>query len=355
MRRFPIILAIATLSMGRPAMSEEIDKFSVAGWHVGAYTDSHTGQFSACSIDMPYKSGITLLFSVDRTFAWSMGMYNEAWQLKEGGAYQLSYAVDGGRVLNGTAQALNSHMVTVDLPDSRGLFQQFRQGQQLRIDAAGGSFFFNLDGTNAALNAALTCTDKWVDADRGSQTTDPFAPPKPSQNVASSAGTGRAANPAEAISFMSNLLSISGVTGFTIVDQERGKNLLPGYDVVWMTERAIGGLLIAADQQTRDLDKVFSDVAASDAGGCKGKFASLRQPVDDKSRSYVLGRVVTACDNETAGYEAYYTLFARSAGGVYLMCVISSKDPETDSEAQEDNTRILEAVYRGKFGDDAGQ
>lgn len=350
MRSLLPLLALFVLIFSVPAHSATMDNFVVAGWEGGAYSNDKTGQFSHCAISTPYQSGITLVFTIDSKLNWSMAFYNNVWQLNQGASYQLSYSVDNDAAIQATGLAFDPHGVSVDLPDSGPLFEQFRYGNQLRLEAAGGTFFFNLIGTSKALSAILACSNKWASARNGSQASDPFSIPPSQQSVST-----HKSDPAEAVAFVSNLLSVGGVTGFAIATPQDAAKILPGYDAVWTVQGTIGGVIVAPDEPGRDVDKVFMNLSSEDAKACKGKFASLRQPIEDQSRNYLLGRMVTACEENASNYEVYYTLFARSKGGTYLMAVIGTKSSSGDSDAQKADTNILNAVYREMKGNSNSQ
>jgi hypothetical protein len=71
-----ILLACHTVAFAKP-----IRLFNVANWKAGAYAKDATDQFSHCAASARYKSGITVYFSINRSFEWSMGFSNPTWKL----------------------------------------------------------------------------------------------------------------------------------------------------------------------------------------------------------------------------------------------------------------------------------
>lgn len=365
------IFVIAIISPVRLAFSDVTDKAYVAGWELNAYTDDKTHKFTACLINMPYTTGTSLFFYIDRGFAWSMVLYNPTWQLQKGASYLLSYAIDSGRAVRTTARVTDAHMVEVPLPGSDGLFNEFQRGRQLRVDAAGGSFVFDLAGSSTALTAALDCVHKRVDGGKEAKSADPSAvpaaisaPAPESAPVQSQAASQPApadghhgpndAQVAEAIAFMSNLLSTAGVDGFTILSRQEAKKIYEDYAVVWKAADAIGAVLIASNDDIHNMDKAMGDVSSADAQKCAGKFASARQPVEKSATQVVLGRLVTACEEASGSYENYYMFLPRAAGGAYVIQVTGAKGEEEESTAQLDYEKLLRAVDP-TIGDADGQ
>jgi hypothetical protein len=159
----------------------------VEGWLIGAYSDDTTGQFSHCGTAIPYRSGISLIFSVGKDFAWFMGLANPQWDLKPGAQYDLTYSIDAGPKLPAPGQAVTTHMILIPLVDNSFLFEQFRRGYQLFLHVGGDTFTFNLNNSGKALAATLECTKRHVRA--MGPTSPPSSPATPGNGPSASRQT----------------------------------------------------------------------------------------------------------------------------------------------------------------------
>src|SRR5262245_60572611 len=168
MRRVVILSAVLALTSA-PATAAQISHFQVAGWRGGAYTNQAGTQFNHCGASATYNSGIIVSFAVSRTYQWSMAFSHGSWRLTPGQSYNIAFTVDQAAPLGARAIAIGTNQVEVVPADSTQLFQQFRQGQQLRVAAAGQVFTFNLTGTSQLLPTLLQCV-------RANLNTQPAAP-----------------------------------------------------------------------------------------------------------------------------------------------------------------------------------
>ena len=158
-KTWPVMVATAISMLGASvASAKPIKTWETYGWTMGAYSNDQTGAFSHCATSIPYKSGVSLYFSVDAQYLWQMGFSHQQWQLNAGERFPLRYNIDSGGQINATGVAVNEQLVVVELPDSKELFEVFRAGRRLYVYAAGQSFSFNLDNTRSVLNELLNCT-----------------------------------------------------------------------------------------------------------------------------------------------------------------------------------------------------
>ena len=131
---------------------------TVAGWYIGAY-DSQ-GKFTHCAMSTPYKSGITMYFSISRDYSWRVGWSHEAWRFAKGQSVDLAVYVDGVGPYSLKATAINETMALAELPSNGTVFDLMRKGLQMKVYAEGRTYGFNLDGTYAALTEILNCVGR---------------------------------------------------------------------------------------------------------------------------------------------------------------------------------------------------
>jgi hypothetical protein len=146
-----------------PAGAEQISKIKIGNWNGGAYTHTQTGEFSHCAASADYKSGITLVFSINRDLTWALGLANDQWNLAEGDSYPVQYQVDRSKTYEGTATAIAPNQVKVPLPGDDRLFNRFRRGNMLTIVAANQTMHFSLKRTSRMLSSLFDCARHWRD------------------------------------------------------------------------------------------------------------------------------------------------------------------------------------------------
>ncbi len=160
MRISVICAAIALFSL-QPCTAAELESATVAGWQVGAQSDDKTGRFSHCATTVTYGD-TALLFRIGRDFVWSMALANFSWTLTPGQQFTLHYSIDDGPRLAVRASATTSHLLEIELTNSASVFQSFRRGQTLRVEAGGKHLAFTLTNSSHALTAVLDCAKRWV-------------------------------------------------------------------------------------------------------------------------------------------------------------------------------------------------
>ncbi|MCW5680763.1 MAG: hypothetical protein KF794_10830 [Xanthobacteraceae bacterium] len=124
----------------------------------------------------------------------------------------------------------------------------------------------------------------------------------------------------EAGRLATNILRRANISGQLQRPDELAPNFRTKYDAVWRADGTIGTLRILAGGRASTIEKIRGDVIASDAGTCKGKFASGALPAADNSRSVT---VFTSCEGEQ-NWSVYYIAVPRSGGGIYLLGVFGS-------------------------------
>ena len=158
----PAVGAALLALFSSPANADAIpgSNRDVAGWFIGGYTDNG-GKFSHCAMSTPYKSGITMYFSISGDYSWRVGWSHKQWQLKKGQSVPIAVYVDGVGPHNLQAIAVNTEMALAELPAKGAVFDQMRKGYNMRVYAEGQTYGFNLDGTYAALTEVLACAGRY--------------------------------------------------------------------------------------------------------------------------------------------------------------------------------------------------
>lgn len=169
MKIVPRILTTAALPvlMALPLQAATIESFNVAGWRISAYSNDQTQRFNHCSASVPYQNGVLLIFSIGWDYKWSMGLANPQWRLARGTRHNFTYTIDKTAPVPTVGRAVLDTLLEVELVDTKDVFERFRRGLRLNVDAMGQRFVFNLSSSSAALAAALDCTNKYAKASPG--------------------------------------------------------------------------------------------------------------------------------------------------------------------------------------------
>ncbi|MGE0024555.1 MAG: hypothetical protein AB7S70_13105 [Hyphomicrobium sp.] len=277
----------------------------IGAWDIVAGTDDATGAFTQCLTITPFRNGINLLFSIDARYQWTMILQNPTWRLTKGQTYPVNFWIDNGPTLPASAVVVDYDMVGVPLADSTALFDMFKRGHKLSVQATGSTFDFSLKDSSRALQSALECTSR-------NATINPSNPFSPSTTANANRPESDAAFKAEAAVFTANLLSAAGITGFQIVDQP-----LPGfesYHSTFVSANLVGGMVIAPNWT---VDDAANEMQTAFASGCKGKLATAKTPMQGAG-----AQVQVMCEQNDGTHEdGSFIVLPRSKGGVYTVVI----------------------------------
>lgn len=156
-----IVIASLLLSLvaasSAPAAEIGGSGFSSGNWSGEAYAEGDA--FSYCAISTPYRSGIRLHFAIDKDYLWRMGLSHQDWGMQPGGTLPLRYQIDRNGVNTGEARVVDAKFLMVELPAREEVFNQFRRGRQLNVEAGDQLYSFELKGTSRALSRVLACVN----------------------------------------------------------------------------------------------------------------------------------------------------------------------------------------------------
>lgn len=333
-------IGTSPIFLASPARSATLGEFQLYGWTIGAYSHDQGGGFSHCGASVPYKNGISLVFVVGADFHWRMAFANSAWRLALGSTYPVQYQIDTGTVVSATAVALSPEMAAVDLLDSQSLFEAFRRGYQLKVGAAGETFVFNLTNSSKALAATINCTQRFAEARSKTNPFESTPSPAPASGERPAVDI---AHKAEATILIANVLSASGVQGFSIAEDK----VLEGYAVVWTAPGLLGGVQI---MESATVDQAVAMLIISDTSTCKGTFASAKVPSDTGNTA----RLRTACEEVTAtgakqGFQINYTILPRSKGGIYVLATSQGTATGSDIGANPEAEQASGQLYNASL------
>lgn len=330
--------ALALLAQG--ALGGQRTEQWIGAWEITSHRDDRSGAFSHCVATASYRSGISVLVSIDDQFNWRMGFLNLSWDLREGDRHQVSYWVDRNAPVAASATVVGRHFVVVQLPGDGRLFEAFRRGHVLNVRAERELFEFSLKDSSASLQAALNCATRHVDR----RPSNPFA----KREVAQGSGAKTAAYKAEATTMLANLLSAANVPGFELA--ENNPSGYSEYHAFFVAPGMVGGVIIADMVNVQD---ATAAVAAGATERCStGRLASAQAPSDNGGIHLKYSCIAQgAPENETS-----YFIVPRGRGGVYLIeltsVFVSNPDIVSKLPDATDRKKVLDAFSDGVM--DAG-
>jgi len=318
------------------AVAKQLEHRILFGWDISAHSDDKTGAFSHCAAGVPYRSGIYLVFTISRSFSWSMSFSNSAWRLNPGSRYPITYQIDNSPIFTAEAVALTSQLVSVPLTNSSELFELFRRGWILKVRAAGSEFSFSLDNSSKALSAALNCTQRYVMLASRPEPTNPFVAPGSGETNQNST---TAQLEAEAATFTANVLAASGLSDFRLADSISPE--LKIFHAVWWAKGVVGGTTIS---EADSLESAVATLLAYASAECKGSFASMKLPSNDANAV----RLKTVCEQQDEQPVAQLVnVIKRKKGGVYVFVIFDSSSEDGGAGSLEDaGARLFEAGIR---------
>lgn len=343
-------VVVALFALGGVAHAQAIPGSTreVAGWFMGAY-NNNGGRFSHCAMSTPYKSGITMYYSISGDYSWRVGWSHEQWQFKKGQGVQIAIYVDGVGPHNLKANAVSENMALAELPAKGTVFDLMRKGYNMKVYAEGRTYGFNLDGTYAALTEILNCAGRYSGNAPVQQAAPPAprpAPPMMPRETPQPQDTVTADQRLEATKVVANILAQGDMSNFRILSTKEVKELDSDYlsksHVVWKADGLLGTLRIITGKKVT-LEDVNAAIIGDDAKGCKGKFAS-GSVVDERSKSVL--RLFTACEEKGDTFEYRYTVVPAGDGTHYLFATIGrSEGAERSGRVAKVESALRQAVY----------
>jgi hypothetical protein len=234
---------------------------------------------------------------------------------------------DGGPAFNAVATVLLPKLAQILMPDNSRLINTFRFALQMSAAAQGQSFVFNLTNTSKLMVQLADCVRTSLALETGR------APGMPAGTAGLHPQSTMPNHTQETILEETQL-----ATNFLLAAQLPrahllGRNEIPiqlaSSGAVWKADDAVGAVKIYPPQQGLTGLDLASQIIASDAQRCKGKFASARysELVDND----VVIRAVTTCSDSENETEAQYFIAPRSGGGFVGFSVLAATASERQS------------------------
>lgn len=329
--RWVIGVAVSAVLGATAASADVMHSFKVGAWQGGAYSNNQTKQFNHCAATASYRSGVMMLFSVNKTYHWSIGFASNSWRLNRGAEYPLRLDIDGVTGFDAKAAAIATDMVEIKLADSVELFHKFRRGHQLKVMTAGTELDFVLTDTSKVLPVLIQCVNRMIAVPATAQS-NPFVAPKTQSGPGANERT-------EGTMLLANILSSAGVTGFRLLGPDE-KMPFDKAAAAYEADGMVGAIFVLPNSKVA-LKEAPATIIAIDAADCAGKFASGATP--DPSSAIV--RAFTSCQTAEGLTTSYYVASVRKRGGLYIF-VTRAQGAMQQDQAKEVDTGIRTAAHK---------
>ena len=305
---------------------------NVAGWSGGGYTNDSNGQFNGCIVSASYKSGITVIIMVSKTYTWNIGFVKETWNVSNGESFPIVLTFDGRPPFNVVGKGISRSTVAVEMPINSSLIAQFRGAKTMSAFAGGSLFQFNLAGTSQVLPALVRCVKaineggiaaagNFVAPSQKAAAVTPAPQPGPSLRPEAS-GASSPDLQIEALELASNFILKASLKNAKVLSRAETPVSVAANGAAWRSDDAVGFVrIVPAQEGTKGLD-VASAVVASDAKDCKGKFASARN--SELVDSEVVFRGMSSCEDSERTAVSEYFIVSRKKGGFVMFSVVAS-------------------------------
>jgi hypothetical protein len=215
-------------------------------------------------------------------------------------------------------------------------------------------FQFRLDGTSRLMAELARCVTTELAAERGESSPHPansapgaISPPPIERPVAQLPNSDREL---AATRIASNLLLAANLPHAKLLTTSDTPAGLKGRGAAWSSDAGFGAVALLPASAASDPQQAASQLISSDAGTCRGDFASGRSSelVDDK----VVTKAFTAC-KESTGTRAFRYFILQRPGSDFVVYELTgasaSPAPSGDDKSVSGDTSFQAAAVKAAF------
>ena len=296
------------------ALANPTKKFQIANWSGGPTFDERTKQFSDCSAETSNSRRISISYSVNRKYLWSLTFYNSDWNFSPGHSFNVNLRINDREMPNQRAVIMGTNRLKVQLINSIAFFDALRTAGKLQVHTGGLTFDFNLNASNQVLVALVKCVTQQSNRSRSSVSKN-RAVKRPEANK-SPAMTADPTIVAEATALATQLTTYLNIDKSQVLAPKDIPREVEGA-AVWKAGAVLGTVDIFGSNSGATIDDVPSNIVDQDALKCQREFFAAAAP-DLLNRSNVV-RVFTTCRMASTTAFKYYLGIPRGKGGYYLL------------------------------------
>jgi hypothetical protein len=302
-RALTLFLLLFALSVSSTSSAATLGSFRASDWQGLASSDS-ARQFERCTATRALK-GVSITYSVDREFGWSLRLSNPEWSFIDGAEKGLVLKIDELESLTVRAKAIGKDLLEFRAPDQIRFFADLRLARQLNVVMGGLVFRIPVDGGSEALSALTQCAIRF----------SRFPINRKPKIVATTAlDSGTRAKEAEDLAKL--IVSYSRVPNsqFETISGNRS-DAAP--DAAWVVDRLVTTSIKIVDGANQ-LVELANEVISTRQKSCEGGgffFIALPEDVSGMSTA----RIYNSCQNAEGLSASYDFLVPRPKGGYFLI------------------------------------
>jgi hypothetical protein len=296
---------------------------------------------NSCSAENTKGTDGNYLIFESNYSVWHFGIINNSWDLKKGENYPLTGYIDGISLGDINMWVFQKHFLVAsyrEMDRVGALSIALGNGQTLKlVDRSGKTFLFGLEGTRAALAKMEDCARgvrAQVEAAARPQAPEP---PAPTDRRSAMEYVPRE----EALTYLTNMLSSAGVTGYQIKPKEQKPVIHPNEVIV---EYRDGSHVVFAAMSgaTPDADTYATRVAQRETRDCH-EATKKTTPIPTTDGS-VARRVVTWCANANGRFVTHTTIIRQSSGVLIEFTLLSSSEGDASPVPPKDHDSTVNSA-----------
>jgi hypothetical protein len=317
-RIFLLVLCVAYLCSSAIAEAASDSNFRIFDWVGRVSWNKQEKQLDHCSAQLTNADQITIIYSLDRHYVWSLEISSPIWTFTKGASFLVSFKVGDHENFKFHAKASEANLVRVELPDSLAVFDSFRRAIQIGFAAGGLTSHFDLTYGPQVLMGLTKCVVRYGTSpqDRAEISTwqKSFANHKP--NIVNDASIHK-----EASDLAANIMTEAQISKASSLPQKEVPTGLTG-DAFWKIENSLFVVSIVSQSETPPVDNLPRIIIGDEAAKCHGDF--FTGAVTEVIAALRVARVIANCVTPQTATTTYYLVVPRKQGGVYLLATLTN-------------------------------
>jgi len=344
MMRWSSLLAVcvaSSLFAGSLAPAANDNAFQIGDWTGRTHWNQKEKQLDRCSAQLTNPDRITVIYSVDRHYMWTLELSNPSWNFPKGATFDVAFGTGNRNTFRQRVTALDSKLVRVQLPDTVNAFEAFRRILRLELVAGGLTSSFDMTYANQVLLALTQCVTRYGTTAKSRAAISSWlkSPIGPASGPSHDPDVQK-----EAAALATSIVSEAQIANAASMKPADVPHGIDG-DTVWKVADALFTISILSKDKAPEIADLSDLIIGGDAQRCRGDFFS--GATLDVIETTGIARAYTNCQTEQVSASSYYFLFPRKQGGLYLMTTTTSGvevTPNAEKNAKEIDGRVRATI-----------
>ena len=313
-----ILCTAMYLCHGEVAGAASDSSFRIFDWAGHVSWNKQDKQLDHCSAQLANADGITIIYSLDRHYVWSLEFSSPTWNFTKGASFPLNFKVGDHGYFRFRAVASETNLVHVELPDSLAVFDSLRRAIQVGFAAGGMASRFDLTYGPQVLMGLTKCVARYETSPRYHKEVaawlKTFTTAKPGT-------TGDNSVRKEAGALAADVMTETQLPKATSLPQTDVPPGLAG-DAFWKVGNVIFSVSILQQQEMSSFGILPDLIIGAESIKCRGDLFSGGM-IDTIGKTQA-ARVITNCVTPQANSTNYHLAIPRKKGGVYILTTATS-------------------------------